>query len=164
MMAVNIKIVPATTEDAKQIAAIIRESHRDVAQMFNLTRENNPKHPSFCTQDWVLSDFQRGEEYFLYKAENTLAGCVAFEQPDPETAYLNRLSVRPPYRHRGIGAKLVRHIIGYARSKQAQIISIGIIAGHDVLKNWYTNLGFIEKETHHFEHLPFDVTYMHFKL
>jgi ribosomal protein S18 acetylase RimI-like enzyme len=160
----KMNILRATQEDAEQIAAIVRESHRDVAQMFNLTRENNPKHPSFCTQDWVLSDFQRGEEYFLYKAENTLAGCVAFEQPDPETAYLNRLSVRPPYRHQGVGAALVGHIMAYARSKQVQIISIGIIAAHDILKNWYRGLGFIEKETRQFEHLPFDVTYMHFEL
>lgn len=158
------KIVPATREDAEQIAAIIRESHRDIAQMFNLNLDNNPKHPSFCTQEWVLSDFQRGEEYFLYKVENTYAGCVAFEQPDPETAYLNRLSVLPSFRHQGIGQKLVRHIIGYARSKQVQIISIGIIAGHDVLKNWYAELGFKEKETRRFDHLPFEVTYMHYVL
>jgi len=26
------------------------------------------------------------------------------------------------------------------------------------------NLGFIEKETQKFEHLPFDVTYMHYEL
>jgi GNAT superfamily N-acetyltransferase len=161
-MKATIKIVPAAKEDAEQIAAIIRESHQDVARIFNLTRENNPKHPSFCTQDWVLADFQRGEKYFLCPIENTYAGCVAFEQPDPATAYLNRLSVRPPYRHRGIGAALVEHITAYARSKQVQIISIGIIAAHDVLKRWYADLGFIEKETRKFEHLPFDVTYMHY--
>jgi ribosomal protein S18 acetylase RimI-like enzyme len=160
----KMNILRATQEDAEKIAAIVRESHRDVAQMFNLTLENNPKHPSFCTQDWVLSDFQRGEEYFLYKAENTLAGCVAFEQPDPETGYLNRLSVRPPYRRQGIGAALVDHIIAYAQTKKVQIISIGIIADHEILKNWYANLGFIEKETRYFEHLPFDVTYMHYEL
>jgi GNAT superfamily N-acetyltransferase len=158
------EIVPATPEDAALIAAIIRESHHDVAQRFNLNRENNPKHPSFCTQEWVMADFHRGEAYFLYPMDDTHAGCVAFEQPDPETAYLNRLSVRPSYRHRGIGAQLVRHIIGYAQSKRAQIISIGIIAGHDVLKNWYANLGFIEKETRQFEHLPFAVTYVHYAL
>ena len=160
----HMEIVPATTEDAALIAAIIRESHQDVAQKFNLTRENNPKHPSFCTQEWVVADFQRGEAYFLYQMDDNHAGCVAFEQPDPETAYLNRLSVRPPYRRQGIGAALVDHIIAYAQTKKVKIISIGIIADHEILKNWYANLGFIEKETRHFAHLPFDVTYMHFEL
>jgi GNAT superfamily N-acetyltransferase len=159
-----VTIVPARQKDADQIAAIIRASHRDVARMFNLTMDNNPKHPSFCTRDWVLADFQRGEEYFLYHVGDTYTGCVAFEQPDADTAYLNRLSVRPPYRHRGIGRTLVRHIIDHARTKGVQVISIGIIAAHEVLKNWYADLGFIEKETRAFDHLPFDVTYMHYPL
>jgi len=157
-------IVSATPEDAEGIAAIIRESHHDVARMFNLTRENNPKHPSLCAPEWVLADFQRGEEYFLYQIDGAHAGCVAFEQPDPATAYLNRLSVLPPYRHRGIGAALVHHVIDYARSKKVPIISIGIIAAHEVLKTWYADLGFKEKETRRFDHLPFDVTYMHYAL
>lgn len=157
-------IVSTQQEDAEQIAAIIRASHQDVAQMFSLTRNNNPKHPSFCTRDWVSADFERGEKYFLYKIGGKVTGCVAFEQPDPETAYLNRLSVLPPYRRRGIGAALVRHIIDYARSKQVRIISIGIIAAHADLKSWYAGLGFIEKETRRFDHLPFDVTYMHYEL
>jgi GNAT superfamily N-acetyltransferase len=157
-----LSILSATKKDADLIAAIIRSSHQDVARMFNLTRENNPKHPSFCRPDWVLADFQRGEEYFIGQTEDTPAGCVAFEQPDPATAYLNRLSVLPPYRHRGIGAALVHHVIDHARSKKVRIISIGIIAAHEVLKNWYADLGFAEKETRRFDHLPFDVTYMHF--
>lgn len=157
-------IVSARPEDADRIAAIIRASHQDVAQMFHITRDNNPKHPSFCSRDWVLADFERGEEYFLYEIGSKAAGCVAFEQPNPETAYLNRLSVIPPYRHRGIGAALVQFIIDYARSKRVRIISIGIIAAHKTLKKWYAGLGFIEKETLRFDHLPFDVTYMHFFL
>jgi hypothetical protein len=32
------------------------------------------------------------------------------------------------------------------------------------LKTWYTNQGFIEKETRQFKHLPFAVTYMHYAL
>ncbi|MCP3887838.1 MAG: GNAT family N-acetyltransferase [Desulfobulbaceae bacterium] len=40
-----------------------------------------------------------------------VTGCVAFEQSDNDTAYLNRLSVSPGFRHKGIGSLLVRHII-----------------------------------------------------
>jgi diamine N-acetyltransferase len=156
------KIVKALEEDAAWIAAIIRESHQDVARMFAITEDNNPKHPSFCTTEWVLKDFRRGEEYFLCKVGDTPAGCVAFEQPDSQTAYLNRLSVLPDYRHQGFGAALVRHILAYARSKQVDVVSIGIIAAHERLKTWYTDLGFIEKDTRTFAHLPFDVTYMQY--
>ena len=156
------KIVPATEKDAERLAKIIRTSHQDVARMFAITEENNPKHPSFCTTDWVLKDFRRGEEYFLYRIGDTVAGCVAFEQPDAQTAYLNRLSVLPGYRHQGFGAALVRHILAYARSRQVSIVSIGIIAAHERLKAWYASLGFIEKDTRTFAHLPFDVTFMQY--
>lgn len=161
---IKMHIVKATPKDARPIAALIRKSHRDVARIFAITEENNPRHPSFCAADWVEADFRRGEEYFLCKMAGTGAGCVAFELADQEIAYLNRLSVLPAYRHQGIGAALVRHILAYARSKQVQTVSIGIIANHEILKSWYADLGFVEKDTRRFPHLPFDVTYMHYPL
>ena len=157
-------IKKATRKQAGQIAGIVSESNKDVAKQFGLTFENNPKHPSFYNQDWVLSDLDRGEEYFLCEDNGVFIGCVAFEHPQPETAYLNRLSVLPEYRHNGVGAELVQYIIDYSRSKSINVVSIGIIASHQVLKEWYLSLGFVEVITQSIAHLPFDVTYMHFKL
>lgn len=158
------EIIRATINDVALIADIVSRSNRDVAEQFGLTRQNNPKHPSFYTPEWALADFTRGEEYFLYRSEGIEQGCVAFEQPDPDTVYLNRLSVLPVHRHRGVGEKLVRYVIEYARSKDTGIVSIGIIAHHQVLKRWYAKLGFTQVGTTTFEHLPFDVTYMHYRL
>lgn len=154
-------IAEATPKDARQIAALIRRSHRGVARIFAVTEENNPRHPSFCTADWIEADFRRGEKYFLCKVTGAEAGCVPFELADQDTAYLNRLSVQPAYRHQGIGAALVGHILAYARSKQVHTLSIGIIADHEILKSWYVNLGFVEKDTRRLPHLPFEVTRMH---
>ena len=158
------RIIQSSKEDAQHIAFIVSEANKDIAELFNLTRDNTPKHPSFYTTEWVLSDFRRGELYFFYKEEGIIKGCVAFEQPDPQTAYLNRLSVLPDYRHNGIGAGLVKHICEYSKSKKVQTISIGIIAEHTVLKNWYLDLGFIEGEIKKFDHLPFDVLLMRYNL
>lgn len=160
----DMQIITAKKEDAEQIAATVSGANKDIAKLFGINKENNPKHPSFCAKTWVLSDLDRGVEYFFHKNKNIITGCVAFEQPDPDTAYLNRLSVLPQFRHKGIGAALVNHIIEYSKSKNIHIVSIGIIAGHEVLKAWYLELAFIEKETHRFKHLPFDVTYMHYEL
>lgn len=157
-------IIKAKIEQAKLIAHIVSDSNCDVAIQFNLTKDNNPKHPSFYNENWVLSDFARGEEYFLYESGGIFLGCVAFEHPQPDTAYLNRLSVLPDSRNQGIGASLVKYIIDYSRSKNVSRVSIGIIAGHAALKAWYQSLGFIEVETRTFDHLPFDVTYLHFRL
>jgi len=88
-------IFAASTADANAIAEIVSLSNKDVAVKFGITKENNPKHPCFYDEAWALSDFERGEEYFLYDINGENAGCVAFEQPNPEVGYLNRLSVLP---------------------------------------------------------------------
>jgi GNAT superfamily N-acetyltransferase len=134
------KIIPAKKEDAQHISFIVSEANKDVAELFKINRENAPKHPSFYTEDWVLSDFRRGEDYFLYMEDGITKGCVAWEQPDPDTAYLNRLSILPNYRHKGIGAALVRFILDFSETKKIKTVSIGIIAEHEVLKNWYLDL------------------------
>ncbi|AEF55257.1 GNAT family N-acetyltransferase [Marinomonas posidonica] len=154
----------ATIDDARVIADIISRSNKDVAEEFGLNLANNPKHPSFCKEDWVLSDFERGEEYFIYKNGAVGVGCVAFENPKPGVAYLNRLSVLPEYRQNGVGEELVRHIFKYAKLKNIQRVSIGVIANHIKLKNWYLKLGFVEGEIRGFQHLPFDVQYMSFNV
>lgn len=156
-------IIESTVADAELLASIIRESNKDVAQEFGINGDNNPKHPSFCQKDWVESDFKRGEQYFIYQQNGVGIGCVAFENPRPGVGYLNRLSVLPEYRHQGIGEVLVRHIVSYGKLKDIQRLSIGIIADHVKLKNWYLKLGFIEGERKLFPHIPFDVLYMSFK-
>ena len=158
------EIVRASLENASDLAIVVSESNKGVAEQFGINADNNPKDPSFYTKEWVISDFDRGEEYFLLTQYNKAIGCVAFEQPRSDTAYLNRLSILPNHRHKGAGELLVRHIFKYAREKDIVKVSIGIIASHDILKSWYLSLGFVETHTQNFEHLPFDVTYMHYEL
>lgn len=156
-------IFKSDMSEASVIADIISESNKDVAQAFGINFDNNPKHPSFCNKEWVLNDFERGEEYFTFKDGSVSVGCVAFEQPRPGVAYLNRLSVLPEYRQRGIGEALVNCVFDYAKLKNVQQVSIGIIAEHIKLKAWYLKLGFIEGEIKTFSHLPFNVQYMRFE-
>lgn len=158
------KIVIADREDSGILASIVSESNRDVAELLALNIDNAPKHPSFCTTKWILSDFERGQEYFLLKQNGISTGCVAFEQPDSDTAYLNRLSVLPEHRKKGFGTALVEHIIDYSQDKGVKNISIGIIAEHVQLKDWYVKLGFIEGAVQKFDHLPFNVLYMKYKV
>ena len=86
------EILRTSVNDADIIANIISQSNREVAVKFNINADNNPKHPSFYTENWVLSDFNKGEQYFLYRKDNLFVACVAFEVARPGVAYLNRLS------------------------------------------------------------------------
>lgn len=154
------KIREATDQDAAPLAALISAANRDVATQFGLTFENCPKHPSFCTTDWVNADLARGERYFLAEDAAAPIACVAFELANADVAYLNRLSVLPSHRLHGVGARLVEHIIGIARANGCQSLSIGVIGEHTDLQRWYAKLGFVTGDTRRFAHLPFSVTYM----
>jgi len=157
-------IKKAIQADATILASLIKNANKEVAKQFGITKQNNPKHPSFYTKEWVLSDFKRGEEYFLFQENGISIACVAYESTRIDTAYLNRLSVLSNHQNKGIGEKLVSHIFKYSKGKMHQQVSIGIIAEHLKLKSWYLKLGFKFKSTKSFEHLPFKVTYMSYTL
>lgn len=158
------EIRKATSEDAGIVAVLVSESNKEVASKFGLTFDNCPKHPSLCNEKWIKADLDRGEQYFILEEASTAIGCVAYERPDDDVVYLNRLSVLPPYRARGFGAKLVQYIIQLSRSTSAKTISIGIIGEHIELRDWYTNLGFKSGELKRFPHLPFTVQYMAYNI
>jgi N-acetylglutamate synthase-like GNAT family acetyltransferase len=154
------KIRICTKEDTQVLAEIIRRSFQDIAERFGLTQENAPSHPSNCTVDWIRKDMERGVTYFAIENKNHVVGCVALERANPEVCYLERLAVLPDQRRRGFGKALVNHVLSEAKRLRVNYVSIGIIAEHTELKNWYKGLGFIEGESKEFPHLPFRVTFM----
>ena len=156
------KIKQANPTHAALLAEIVSYSNKDVAERFNFNYDTSPKHPSFCTSDWVKEDFIRGVVYFIFELNDKPVGCVAFETPEPGIAYLNRLSVIPSARNAGIGKKMVFHHLNYSKTKAISKVSIGIIAQHTELKEWYKQIGFQERETVQFKHLPFEVCYMNY--
>ena len=158
------KIRKAEYNQASILTGIIRQSFRDVALRFNLTPQNCPKHPSNCAEDWIKNDFKRGVSYYLLNHNRAFAGCVALEKATPDKFYLERLAVLPENRRQGFGKALVDHAFNQAKSMGAQFIGIGIISKQADLKFWYQKIGFVEKETKEFPHLPFIVSIMEYNL
>jgi predicted N-acetyltransferase YhbS len=156
----TISIRKAAPADLSLLSGLIRESFRDVAKRFTLTPENCPKHPSNCTDEWIEKDCNRGVLYFIAEDDGKPVGCVALEKATPGLYYLERLSVIPGERQKGLGRALVDHIFTLARKSGAKQIGIGIITGDTGLKLWYEKIGFVEGETKEFPHLPFSVTFM----
>lgn len=156
----DIVIRKATDTDTRILSGLVRTSYQDVARHFNLTRKNCPKHPSNCTDEWIKKDLDRGVTYYILSKESIPAGCVAMEEAESQTCYLERLSVLPEFRHSGFGKKLVAHILDMAEKINVKTVSIGIIAEQENLKNWYETLGFMYVATKKFDHLPFQVGFM----
>jgi N-acetylglutamate synthase-like GNAT family acetyltransferase len=153
-----------TKEDIGILVEIIRRSFLDVAERFVLTKENAPRHPSNCTVEWIQKDMDRGVTYFVIENDSHDVGCVALEQANPEVYYLERLAVLPDQRRCGFGKALVNHALSEAELLGVHYVNIGIIAKHTELKDWYKELGFVEKEINEFPHLPFRVTFMSYEL
>ncbi len=158
------QIREANSADISLLSHLIRQSYRDVADRFQLTATNCPKHPSNCTDEWVESDFSRNVRYFIVEHEDLPVGCVAIESAGADLCYLERLAVLPHERNKGLGHQLVEHVFHIARDLGLKTVSIGIIARQTDLKQWYQKIGFIEGETKEFSHLPFQVCFMTYAL
>lgn len=154
----------ARASDVPLLAGLIRDAYRDVAQRFGLTAENCPKHPSNCTTEWIRRDLERSVTYFICDVGDTPVGCAALEMAKDGMCYLERLCVLPEQRRQGYGRELVEHVMAQARARGADRIGIGIIADQTELKQWYRKMGFVEGDSKTFEHLPFRVTFLTFRL
>lgn len=158
------KIRICAKEDAQVLADTMRTSFRDVAERFGLTQENAPRHPSNCAVDWIRKDMERGVTYLALENRNHVVGCVALERANTEVCYLERLAVLPDHRRRGFGKALVEYVLSEAKRLRVNCVSIGIIAEHTELKDWYKRLAFVEGEGKEFPNLPFGVTIMSYDI
>jgi N-acetylglutamate synthase-like GNAT family acetyltransferase len=150
----------ANEADIDTLVTLLRSSFSDVAERFELTIENCPKNPAFCTKERVKNDFARGLKYYILERDGQPCGCVAIEKADTDVCYLERLAVLPQHRRKGYGKTLVKHIFNQAKKNSAQKLEIGIISEDTKLKNWYKQFGFFQKGTKKFDHLPFIVAFM----
>ena len=159
----NPKIRVCTQKDIEVLVETIRRSFQNVAERFDLTPENAPRHPSNCTANWIQKDMERGVTYFVIENENIVIGCVALEKANSDICYLERLAVLPDQRRRGFGNALVTHVLSEAKNLGAKRVNIGIIAEQNELKKWYKEIGFVEQESKEFPRLPFNVTFMSYR-
>jgi len=155
------KIRDAKKTDKEVLIALIRDSFRDVAEKFALTAESCPMFPAFNAKERVEGDFEKGVKYYILEENGRVCGCVALEKAGPGLCYLERLAVLPEFRNKGFGKALVNHLFEQAAKMGIRRVEIGIISKHRKLKNWYRKLGFVEKDTKKFEHLPFNVAFMY---
>jgi RimJ/RimL family protein N-acetyltransferase len=76
-----------------------------------------------------------------------LAGMAGvFTPPQPKLAHggvVWGVYVRPPFRGRGVGERLVRACIDWARAKPLVMLRISVVAGNDVAWRCYERCGFV---------------------
>lgn len=158
------KIRKAKKSDIGVLVALIHESFLDVAEKFALTADNCPKFPAFNAEERIESDFEKGLKFYILEEAGQACGCIALEKANPDLCYLGRLAVLAQHRNKGFGQALVNHVFKQAEKAGFKRVEIGIISKHRKLKNWYWKLGFVDKGTKKFGHLPFTVAFMYKEL
>jgi diamine N-acetyltransferase len=134
------EIRSADSHDIDTLSNIIRTANRDVAKRFNLTVDNCPKHPSNCSNEWIIKDLHRNVAYYMLSNHQKPVGCIALEHASPEMCYIERLSVLPESRKNGFGNRLVYHAMDRAAALGVNQVGIGIIAEFTELKEWYKKI------------------------
>jgi N-acetylglutamate synthase-like GNAT family acetyltransferase len=151
----------AKKSDIDVLVTLLRNSFRGVAEKFGITEENNPMSLAFCTNERIENDLKKDLTYYILEMDDQSCGCVALERAKPGVCYLMRLAVLPEHRSKGYGKMLVHHIFEKARAAGARRVEIAMISRDTRLKKWYKKLGFIQKGTKKFDHLPFTVAFMY---
>ena len=140
--------------------SIIQQSFSDIAEKFNITRDNCPTHTSFTTMQNLQHHWDNGYLMHGYYLNNTMIGYASLEIKGLSTFELRNLAVLPEYRHMGYGKQILDFCKMKVRELNGNIITLGIIEENTMLKNWYIANGFIHIGTKLFEHLPFTVGFM----
>jgi ribosomal protein S18 acetylase RimI-like enzyme len=159
-------VAVTSTNELPQCALVIQKAFTTVADNFELNQSNCPTHPSFIIERKLLEYYEKGISMFRFVDANKTVGFVAIEQPDENQAkwYIEKLSVIPEFRKKGIGKKLMDHAITEIKKRGGSEISIALIDEQTLLKEWYAKMGFNHVLTKNFSHLPFNVCFMEMKL
>ena len=144
----------------EQAAMVVRAAFATVAEEFGLTPDNCPTHASLTTGEQLGAMCEEGGEMFGLFLDAVLAGFAALEDGGSGIFYIEKLAVLPECRHQGYGEQLMRFACDLAVIRGGTRASVGIIDESTVLAEWYARLGFNDRETREYPHLPFRVRIM----
>lgn len=149
-------------EDIAECVNVIRESFLTVADTLGYTIDNAPRFTAFATTENRLQ-YQLENEHrpmYVYCDNNKIIGYYSLALQDNNECELNNLCVLPQYRHKHIGAKLLKDAYQKAKIRGCKKINIGIVEENTVLRKWYEDHGFIHIRTKKFDFFPFTCGYM----
>ena len=153
------------TSDFPRIAEVIRASFITVAAQLNLTEQNSPRFTPFTiSEERLQNHFNRGwGMYGLYEG-GQIIGYAAVSKENDNSYEIHNLAVLPEHRHKGHGRRLLDFCKEKVKEAGGVKIILGIIEENSVLKDWYTENGFIHTGTKKFSFFPFTCGYMEYKM
>jgi diamine N-acetyltransferase len=150
------------SDNITELVEVLNRSHGTVAEEFGFTKETNPTNNAFIDATTLKNQMKKGIDIFGCLSGDQLIGCIAIEKSvtEPNTYYLEKVSVIPEYRHGGYGTILMNFALSTIKEAGGQTVSIALIDSNSRLKHWYELQGFMETGIRDFSHLPFRVCFM----
>jgi diamine N-acetyltransferase len=148
--------------DLSDAVAVLRIAHETVAKQFGFTQETNPTNNAFIDAETLRGQLEKGIELYLMTEGHVSVGCIAIEESktEAETFYIEKVSVVPDCRNRGLGVKLMTFATSLIGDRGGKHIGVALINEHEKLKAWYQQQGFKEVLVKEYPHLPFNVCFM----
>jgi ribosomal protein S18 acetylase RimI-like enzyme len=168
----------ADRADAVLLARLIRRAFATVAARQGITRAAWPSFAAFTPASRVRELMDAGFRYVILEDGGRPVGCVCMRRLDPDpslspdtrgaagwpvlarTVHVRHLAVLPEARGRGLGGRLLAHVVSRARRCRARRVTLGIVGPDKELQSWYARRGFQVLETASYNDLPCTVTWM----
>lgn len=97
---------------------------------------------------------------YAFYDNDVIVGYYSLLLQENSECELSNLCVLPAYRHKGIGAELLKHAFRNAKELNCSKINIGIVEENSVLRKWYESFGFVHTGIEKFDFFPFTCGYM----
>jgi len=149
-----------TDDEIDRAVKVIREGFKTVAEDFGLTIDNCPTNGAFIHINSLKKWKSQGKAMYGLFIGSKMIGFLELDRKDTGVYELEKLTILPVYRHMGYGRILLSFAKEKAKELGAKKLCIGIIEENSVLKNWYSENGFVHTGTKKFDTLPFTVGFM----
>lgn len=100
-----------------------------------------PSSAGLKTVDVVQSELQEANA-IVAEVDSTIVGCVFYRMTEGERVYLDRLSVLPSYRRKGIARALMEKVEFRARLKAAKSLGLSVGIALAVQQEFYERRGY----------------------
>jgi GNAT superfamily N-acetyltransferase len=140
------KLLPATGRHAKELVSMIEEFHREDSIHFHRKKVGAALRELINDKGlgrvWVIASDASLIGYVIL----TYAFSMEFHGRD---GLLDELFIRKPWRGRGIGRKVLKEVIGYARKDGLQAIHLEVSAKKKNVERFYESMGFEVRDYYH---------------
>ncbi|WP_255170396.1 GNAT family N-acetyltransferase [Natrononativus amylolyticus] len=152
-MTAEIRIRPATSGDALDIAALYRGAYESAAALGFPSRMTEID--AETVGEWLAND----STTLVALDDERLIGTVRllYERDEP---YLERLAVDPDRQGSGVGRRLMDRIEAVAREKEYDCIQLTTFDDHPFLLEWYEQRGYERTKRHERPERPYDFVSM----